>query len=143
MLREQSRKAGWFTRFLRCENAAVTVDFVLWLPLIIVIIAIIADTSLIFGSKAQVLRIVQDANRAASTGRFGTGNLIEVQTNTAAYIRSRVILIAPSAVVGSVVTAGVISSTVTIPGFDLTATGNMSGLGYLTIHINAQQLLEA
>ena len=80
-----------------------------------------------------MLRVVQDANRAASVAKFRTS------AQTIAYIRGRITTLALRATITSVVTAGVISSTVPIPSEDLTATGLLS----IMVVVNSQQMLEA
>lgn len=124
-------------RVLRREDGAVTVEVVLWLPILVFLLALMADASLIFGTKAQILRIVQDANRATSIGRFRT------TAETVTYIRTNLGGFAANATVTSVVTSGVVSSTVTIPSEDLTATGFFSGMANFNVTINAQHRLEA
>jgi Flp pilus assembly protein TadG len=124
-------------RLLRREEGAVTVEVVIWLPFLIFLLTLIADASLIFGTKAQVLRIVQDANRAASIGRFRT------TAETSAFIRTSMGAYATGATINTVFNAGVVSSTVIIPSANLTATGFFSGMAGFNVTINAQHRLEA
>lgn len=57
-------------RFSRREDGLVTVEAVLWLPLFLVIFGFIVDGSSIFFGQTKMLRVVQDANRNMSIGRF-------------------------------------------------------------------------
>lgn len=123
--------------FLCSEDGTVAVDFALWLPVILLTFGIIADTSLIFGTKAQILRVIQDANRAASVGKFRT------TAETVAYITTHIAGLAPTATITSVVTSGIVSSTVTVPARDLDATGLLVGIISFTVTISAQHMLEA
>ncbi len=124
-------------RFRRNEEGTATVEAVIWLPFLLFLLAFIADASLIFGAKAEVLRVLQDANRATSIGRLRTSQ------QTIDYITVRIGGISSSAVVTSVVTAGVVSSTVVIPASDLTATGMFGGMSDFNVRVNAQHMLEA
>ena len=124
-------------RFLQCEDGSVTIEFVLWLPILVLLISLTADAALIFGNKANVLRVVQDANRAASIGR-----LLTVQ-ETQDYVRTRMGVLATNATITSVINAGVISTTVVIPTNDLIATGFLGKLAGINVTINAQHMLEA
>ncbi|MBC7141878.1 MAG: pilus assembly protein, partial [Rhodobacteraceae bacterium] len=61
---------GRFSRFSRCDDGAATVEAVLWLPLYVMLIALLADVSMMFHGQSRLLRIAQDANRNMSIGRL-------------------------------------------------------------------------
>ena len=123
--------------FLRDQSGSATIETVMWLPVIMFIFCLIADASLIFGKQAQVMRIVQDANRALSVGRLRTDADVE------AYIAQQIAWITDKAVISTEVTGGVISSVVEIPASDMTATGFISAFTSLTVFVSAQHLSEA
>lgn len=129
-----ARKTG---PFLRDEKGSVTIEMVMWLPVILFLFCLIADASLIFGKQAQVMRVVQDANRALSVGRLQTDSDAE------AYIASQIAWMTDRAVISTSVSGGVISSTVSIPARDMTATGFISTFTSLTVSVTAQHLSEA
>ena len=58
--------------FARDTSGNATVEFVIWLPMVLLAFGLTVDVSMIFHSQSQVLRIVQDANRNASIGRLRT-----------------------------------------------------------------------
>ena len=58
-------------RFRRDERGSATIEAVPWLPLFVIFFVMIADVSLVFFRQTEVLRVVQDGNRALSVGRFG------------------------------------------------------------------------
>lgn len=64
-------------------SGAATVEAVLWMPVFIALFALLADTALLFGARAQTQRVAQDANRALSVGRFmstaDTGDLVRAR----------------------------------------------------------------
>lgn len=124
-------------RFRRSEDGAFTVEAVMWLPVFLFLFCLIADASLIFGKQAQVMRIMQDANRAMSVGRITSASGAE------SYIERQIATLSKNAVVTTTVAGGVIVSTVVMPAGDLTATGFISSFTDLTIRVTAQHLTEA
>lgn len=129
-----------FRRYRQREDGSVTVEFVLWLPILVLLISLTADAALLFGAKANVLRVVQDANRAASIGRLG--DVDEMAAEAQDYVRARIGYMGDNATITSVVTGNVISTTVVIPSNDLIATGFLGRLANINVTINAQHLLE-
>ena len=99
------------------EDGAATIEAVIWLPAFFAIFALIADTSTIFGSESQVLRIIQDANRNLSTGY--TATVADAQS----YIVSHIDHVSPNAVVSTQIAGNVITTRVEMPLTDITATG--------------------
>lgn len=119
------------------ESGSFTIEAVLWLPVFMFLFCLIADASLMFGKQAQVLRIVQDANRALSVGRIMT------DTDAEAYIQQQMAAFSENAIITTTVVGGVISSTVEIPAGDLTATGLISSFDSLVLSVTAQHMSEA
>lgn len=126
-----------FAAFHRKEEGAATVEFVLWLPVIAFLFGLVADTAMIFGGQAQVLRVVQDANRAMSIG------LVRDVDDTQNLILAGIVRIAPNASVATTVNGGVIRSTVSIPVTDLTATGLVDTFSDFNVTVFAQHLAES
>lgn len=126
-------------RFLKSEDGSFTIEAVLWMPVFVVLLCIIADASMIFGRKAEVLRIIQDANRAMSVGKFR-----DVQT-AMDYISDRIVGISPNAVVETTVddVADVVRTVVKMPASDLTSDVPIGVLDSLTVQVAAEHLLEA
>ena len=122
---------------LRSESGAATVEAVLWMPVFIVFFGLLTDTSLIFGREAQILRIVQTANRSLAVGRFQTS------AQAQAYIHDQVRVFSANSNVVVVVNQGIISSSVSLPATDLTVTGLFQAFSGLTISVGASQMLEA
>ena len=99
------------------EDGTATIEAVIWLPAFFAIFALIADTSTIFGSESQVLRIIQDANRNLSTGYTATA------ADAQSYIVSQIGHVSPNAVVSTQIVGNVITTRVEMPFTDITATG--------------------
>lgn len=127
-----------FADFLRESDGSATIEFVLWLPLLTGIIALSADTALFFAMKAQVVRIVQDANRAASIGRLdgvdATVEFIEDQLGGYAEVADIEVELLDG--------DSLISTTVSIPTEEITATELLVALSVDTMTVNGQHLLE-
>lgn len=113
----------------------------IWLPILLLLLSIAVDASLLLGAKANVLRVVQDANRAASIGRFNDQD--DVLAAVEGYVRDNIGNCADDATITSVVTNGVISTTVRIPSNSLMAAGFLGALTGINVNINAQHMLEA
>jgi Flp pilus assembly protein TadG len=57
-------------RFFRDENGSYTLEFVIWMPMFAILLAIVMNLSMVFYYESQMLRVTQDATRAYSLGRF-------------------------------------------------------------------------
>ncbi len=66
-----SPTARRFRRFVRDDKAAVTVEFVLWLPLFIIILFLIVEVSLLFLTQSSMWNVARDTARRISTHEFG------------------------------------------------------------------------
>jgi Flp pilus assembly protein TadG len=122
---------------LKSENGAATVEFVLWVPVMAALLGLVIDTSLVFGARSQILRVVQDTNRAVSVGR------IRSPAEAEAILLLNIATIAPNALAETTMTAGIISSTVTIPISDLTATGLVNSFNGFVVTVTSQHLAES
>lgn len=123
-------------RFCTDEQGSTTVEVVIWTPIFILLFCLIVDATMIFGKQAEVLRIVQDANRATSVGRLvSTGD-------TETYIEARIGHISPNATVSTVFESGVIVSTVTMPSSDLTATDFIDAFTTINVRVRSEQMSE-
>lgn len=123
-------------RFARDNSGNATVEFVIWLPMVLLAFGLTVDVSMIFHSQSQVLRIVQDANRNASIGRIRTPAEAED------YIENRLHTASATANATSSITAGVITTTVTYPARDFQILGFFKQFNDLEITVNSEHLLE-
>ncbi len=121
---------------MRNEDGGATIETVMWMPFFAALFTLIVDGTLIFHNHSNVLRVVQDANRALSVGRFDT--VAEAQTaiqTNAAHLSSNIN-------VETTVTGGIINTTVRVPAADLDMTGLFTGISNATLTINAQHYME-
>lgn len=125
------------SRRLRREEGGATVETVLWMPFFMALFAMVVDVSLVMGGQAEVLRIVQDTNRAVSLGRYQS--LEDARQN----ILTEISQLSSHSTVTLEVVNGIITSVVVIPARDLTATGLFDGLADVDIVVRAEHLSEA
>lgn len=123
-------------RAWRDERGTATIETVLMLPLVLAFLALCVDLALIFNSRAEVLRVIQEANREMSIGRIGDTGSAE------AYVTDNIDHLTDSANATSEVAAGVITTTVTMPASDLMMTGVFTKLLGVQLTLSAQQIIE-
>lgn len=123
--------------FLRQEKGTATVEFVIWLPIVMLVFALVVDVSMVLGAEAQALRVVQDANRGLSVGYF-----LEIE-DAKAFVLTQVEPLSSNATIDITVTNGVINSRLTMPAADLMATGFYDNLLKIDVTVVAEFLSEA
>lgn len=128
----RSRLRGFF----RDDKGSFTIEALFWLPIFVVVLSIVADTALIYAKQSQVLRVVQDANRQYAVGKFADG------TATQNYILGLVRPMSPNATAQSVLSNGIITTTVTMPARDLIATGILTLMRNMNVRVVLQQMKE-
>lgn len=55
-------------RFVKDETGSVTIEFVLWVPVFVLILAITVDASILFLTQANLWSIARDTTRFMATG---------------------------------------------------------------------------
>ncbi len=124
-----------FTR----EDGAITVEGVLWLPAYVFFFAFIVDVSLMFNSKTQVNRVLQDVNRLASSGFFVTEDEVEARV-----VASLVHLTDGATVETTIDTTNfLITTTASVPAEDLMAIGLVARFTSLELNFVAQHVVES
>lgn len=131
------RKGNFALSFARCKSGAATIEAVLWMPVFIVFFGLLTDTSTIFGREAQILQIVQNANRSLAVGHFQTTAEAKI------YIQNQVEVFSLHSTVAVVINKGIISSSVSLPAADLAATGLLNAFSGITLVIAASIMSEA
>lgn len=127
---------GGLRRRWRDESGSATIETVLWMPVYVFFLALVFDSSFIFFNKTQVLRAVQDANRAYSIGRLKTLG------ETEAAIRSAVATIGAQAQVSSTLDNGVVRSVVQVRAGDLGGVGIINRIADVPITVVAHHVVE-
>lgn len=125
-----------FKAFLRQEGGSSTIEFVLWLPLVIAILLLVVDSSMLFMSRSQALRVLQDTNRLYSVGQF-TGTPAERIAAAQNYALSRLRGMSPSATATTVETNRVVQTRATLQ------TAEIARIGFLGMMINTTMVVSA
>jgi len=126
------QKGSWLTGFARRQDGAVSVEAVLWLPVFIGFFVLIVDATMIMSGQAQALRVVQDANRGMSVG------LIDSAADAEAFIQARLSSLSQNVTVATDITAGVITTNISMPSRDLVASGLLNVFTNITVRVSAQ-----
>ncbi len=128
-------------RRLRAEDGGATVEAVLWVPFFILLLALIADASFLFHRQAQMLRAVQDANRAFSTGQFTSAQAVQ-DTLVGQYLPLSEGVQAVSVLDTQTVPSGIIRTSLSIPARDVNSIGLIAGLGNFNLTVTSQHYRE-
>lgn len=121
---------------LRRDDGSVSVEFVIWVPFILMLLSLFADVSLMLHRQTAVLHEVQFANRALATGIYATANEAEDA------IRSAISHLTENATVSTTLSSGVIDTSVLIPADDVMALGFLSAFDDMNLSVVAQHLAE-
>ncbi len=65
----KSRVRSFFTRQ---EDGSITVEFVLWFPVIILIMSLLADSTMAFARQSHMWRVSTEVTRMHATGAFSS-----------------------------------------------------------------------
>jgi Flp pilus assembly protein TadG len=123
-------------RFRRDERGSATIEAVLWLPMFVIFFVMIADVSLVFFRQTEVLRVVQDGNRALSVGRFGGAAEVEQ------FVKDTIAPMTTRAQVTTTVNSGVINTKALVPVEDLVAVGMFNFLNGYNIAVQSNHYVE-
>lgn len=122
--------------FRNDTKGGATVETVLCIPIFVILLGLIIDTSLIFARQSDALRVLQDANRALSIG------LVMTTDATEQAIADRLAPLSPNVSVTTTLQDGVIFSRAVMPASDLSNFGFYPAFAGLEITVVAQHLSE-
>ena len=123
-------------KFLRGHDGGATVELVLILPVFLLIVALVVDSSMLLFRQSQAYRVIQDANRSMSVGRFSTPD------ETSAFVTSVLAQIAPGATAETSVSGGIVITTASMPISGIQLTGLLSAFDGGSIGVTATHVLE-
>lgn len=121
------------------EDGNATIEAVLWIPFFILAFTFVADTTMILHNQSTIQRVVQDANRALSIGKFQSA---DKEGEAEDYIESAIAYLTANAVASTAIVDGIITTTVTAPAADLDMMGMFASITSININVRAQHLLE-
>lgn len=135
------RKVSGIKAFLRQEDGGSTIEFVLWLPIIIAILLLVVDSSMLFMSRSQAMRVLQDTNRLYSVGQF-TGTSAERIAAAQNYALSRLRGLSPSATVVTTETNRVVRTRATMETREIARVGFLGMMIDTTMAVSAEHRVE-
>lgn len=127
--------------FLRQEHGSSTIEFVLWLPIVIAILLLIVDSSLLFMSRSHAMRVLQDTNRLYSVGQF-TGTPAERIEKAEDYVLARLTGLSPSATATTVETNRVVRTQATMETREIAQIGFLGLMIDMTMVVTAEHRVE-
>lgn len=123
-------------KFRTNESGSATIEAVLWFPMFVLLLVMVADVSFVFFGQAQAMRILQDGNRAFSVGR------ITSESDTEVFVVSALAPLTPNPTVTTSLSQGVITTIAEIPVSDLAKIGGFSFLSGYNIIVKSEHFLE-
>ena len=124
-------------RFRTSEQGSFSVEAVIWMPIFAVILTLIMNISMVFHGESQMIRVIQDANRAFSLGRLDDSDAVE------AYILSRLSYLNAAMAVNTIIDGGYVMTQMTAPASDLMPFNFLTGaFNGIDIAISAQHIIE-
>jgi Flp pilus assembly protein TadG len=134
ILQKMRARAG---RFGQSEDGNMTIESVIWVPIFAIILAFIMNISLVFFAESQMLRVVQDGNRAFSLGRLEDAAAVEN------YILANLANLDATLTIATTVAGGFISTTLDATAGDLMPLNIMTSVfDSVIINVSAQQIVE-
>lgn len=128
-------------RRLMAEEGSATVEAVLWFPFFMLLLAVIADASFLFHRQAQMLRTVQDANRAFSTGQIASPEAVE-EILVGFYTPLSDSVAAESELDTTTIPSGIIRTSLSIPARDVNSIGLIAALSNFDLTVTSQHYRE-
>ncbi len=150
----------FFKRFKNDERGTATIESLLWFPLFFFLFILIIDASFLFYGKAQVLRFVQDENRALAVWVGKEADWTAKELAAEARLKSRIedLMLNPNASELAAITVSIekvpnvdesgqidgeiIQTKVSLPGQPLMAVGSLPEFSSTRISVRAQHYRE-
>lgn len=128
--------SGRVSRFAHSETGAATIEAVLWLPMFVMIVALLADVSMMFHGQSRLLRVAQDANRNMSVGRLTTTDAVQ------AFAVDQLKNVSSNVTAKTTDINGLITTTISVPLNDLDLFGVAGIFSGAQMSVRAEHLKE-
>ncbi|MZR11720.1 hypothetical protein GQE99_01640 [Maritimibacter sp. DP07] len=122
--------------FARDTRGSATIEFVLWVPIVVSMFCLIVNVTVLYFSQNEVLRVIQDANRNLSVGRLSS------ESEAEAFVQERISEKLPNAVVDSTISDGTVTTIVSYPASDLVFFNMFKQITGLHLSASAGHLIE-
>ncbi len=114
----------------------MSIEALFWFVTMVVVAGIFIDASAIFHAQSNVLRIMQDANRAYSVG------MITTTAEHEAYIEARISPVSPTVNAQTNETNSVLTTQVSLPAADLQIVGLFRSLNTMQLGFTSRHIVE-
>ena len=81
--------------FLRAEKGAVTIEFILWVPIFVGLLVFVTDASIIYLTHSEMWSVARDTTRRMTTGQFTTPAQVRDYAAAHLFLGSRTYVIDP------------------------------------------------
>ncbi len=81
--------------FLRTEKGAVTIEFVLWVPIFVGLLVFVTDASIIYLTHSEMWNVARDTTRRMTTGEITTDDQARDYAAAHLFLGSRTYVIDP------------------------------------------------
>lgn len=122
--------------FLKRDEGSVSIETLLWLPMIIIVLGLIFDAASLFHQYPRISRAVQEAHRSLSV------NKLKDAASTEAFIETQLASISSKADATTTITGDVVTTDVVIPASDIPMIGMFAILAGVQIKISGAHVLE-
>ncbi len=132
-----SRSSRRLRRFRKDEEGSFSVEAVIWMPIFAMMLGITMNISTVFFTESQMLRVVQDGNRAYSLGRMANTTQVEE------YIAAQLAYTGAALTVTTSLADGNIVTMLQAPATDLMPLNFMTGVfASINVTVSAQHIVE-
>lgn len=136
MLASTTNRKRSFGLYLRREDGSATIEFVLWVPIVVLILTLIVDASMLFMGRTHAIRVLQDTNRLYSVGQF-TGDPTQKITKAQDYALARLRPMSGSATAKTTEVNRVVRTEATLE------TSEIAQIGFLGVFIDTTMFVAA
>ncbi len=81
--------------FLRAEKGAVTIEFVLWVPVFVSLLVFVTDASIIYLTHSEMWNVARDTTRRMTTEEFTSDAEVRDYASAHLFLGSRTYVIDP------------------------------------------------
>lgn len=128
--------------FRRSEDGASTIEFVLWVPLVIMILLLVVDASMLFMTRSHAMRVLQDTNRLYSVGQFTGATADERLEKAEDYALARLSPLSASATAVTTEVNRVVRTEATLETSEIANIGFLGSLIDTTMTVSAEHRVE-
>ena len=120
----------------RDENGSLSIEALFWFVTLCLIGTLMLDGSAIFYQQTQIMRVMQDADRAYSM------NSLKTTDEHKAYIIGRIKPVSSNVKVDNAVINNILVTQVSVPAGDLAITGMFGPLNRISLGFTAKHVVE-